>query len=52
MIPLKELSISTKKNKAIFKLKKTFNNRAVLGEPAFKRYVIFFDYDKNKIGFA
>jgi hypothetical protein len=46
------LAIASKGNKAIFKIKKSFNNRAVLGEPAFKRYAMFFDYGKNKIGFA
>lgn len=53
MIPLKDLVRSNDHNKKIsFNLKKAFNSRIVLGEPIFKKYSVYFDYSKDKIGFA
>jgi hypothetical protein len=53
MIPLENLVVETVKGKKIIlNIKKTYNNRAILGEPVFKQHFILFDYSKNKIGFA
>ena len=38
--------------RAIFNIKKSFNKYAILGEPIFEEYVMFFDYLKNRIGFS
>jgi hypothetical protein len=53
MIPVKDLILRNDHGKRIvFNIKKTFNNRIVLGEPIFKENVIILDYTKNKIGIA
>lgn len=53
MIPLKDLVRANEHNKKIsFNIKKTFNSRIVLGEPIFKKYSVYIDYSKDKIGFA
>jgi len=38
--------------KIILNIKKTFNNRAIIGEPIFKKYTVLFDYTNSKVGFA
>lgn len=53
MIPIKDLIITNDHGKRIvFNIKKTYNNRVIFGEPVFKKYSVFFDYSKNKIGYA
>ena len=52
-IPISDLlHVGLKGKKLILNIKKTFNNRAVLGEPVFKQHYIVLDYSKNRFGFA
>lgn len=48
MLAYKEIS----KKKLILNIRKTFNNRVILGEPIFHRHYIVLDYSKNRFGFA
>lgn len=53
MIPMEKLVLKDDHGKKIiFNIKKTFNMRAILGEPIFKQYFMIFDYSKNRIGFS
>ncbi len=53
MIPMEKLVLKDEHGKKIiFNIKKTFNSRAILGEPIFKQYFMIFDYSKNRIGFS
>jgi hypothetical protein len=53
MIPFSDLVLTNDHGKRIiFNIKKTFNNRLIFGEPVFKKYTVFFDYSKDKIGYA
>lgn len=52
MIPLADLIEKEEKTKIILNIKKTFNNRVILGEPIFLKHFIVLDYGKNKFGFA
>lgn len=52
MVPLSDLIESDSKAKIILNIKKTFNNRVILGEPIFQRHFIALDYNKNRFGFA
>jgi len=47
-----QLFLSGSSKKIVLNIKKTFNNRVVLGEPIFLQHFIALDYSKNKIGFA
>lgn len=52
-LPLSDLTYEgVSKKKLILNIKKTFNNRVILGEPVFKKHYVVFDYSKNKFGFA
>lgn len=52
MVPLSDLIEKEEKTKIILNIKKTFNNRVVLGEPIFQKHFVAFDYTKNRFGFA
>ena len=52
MMPLSNLVLSEQSKKIVLNIKKTFNNRVILGEPIFLQHFIAFDYTKNKFGFA
>ncbi len=53
IISLRKLVLKVDHEKrAIFNIKKSFNKYAILGEPIFEEYVMFFDYLKNRIGFS
>lgn len=52
MLPLASLIEKEEKTKIILNIKKTFNNRVILGEPVFLKHFIVLDYSKNKFGFA
>ena len=47
-----KLILSENTKKVVLNIKKTFNNRVVLGEPIFLQHFIALDYSKNRIGFA
>ena len=53
MVPMKDLVLRNDHGKRIiFNIKKTFNNRIILGEPIYHENVVILDYTKNKIGIA
>lgn len=35
-----------------FNIKTSLSNYTILGEPFFKKYYVYFDYQKNEIGFG
>ena len=52
-IPISSLTHeSITKKKMVLKIKRTFNNRVILGEPVFLQHYIVLDYSKNRFGFA
>ena len=52
-IPLSDLIHTPLKGKKLtLNIKKTFNNRVVLGEPVFMQHYVVLDYSKNRFGFA
>jgi hypothetical protein len=51
-IPLAKLEHESKSKKLILNIKKTFNNRVILGEPIFTQHYIVLDYSSNRFGFA
>ena len=52
MIKLKNLVLKSDSKKFILNIKRTYNNRIILGEPVFKDHVLLLDYTKDRIGFA
>lgn len=53
IIPLRKLVLKVDHGKrVIFNIKQSFNHWAILGEPIFEHYVMFFDYLKNRVGFS
>jgi hypothetical protein len=53
MVSLKDLLLRNEHSKkATFNIKRTYNNRIILGEPIYDNYVLLLDYTKNRIGFA
>lgn len=52
MIPLSKLILTEQGKKVVLNIKKTFNNKVILGEPIFLQHFIAFDYSKNRFGFA
>lgn len=52
-IPISNLLHTPLKGKKLtLNIKKTFNNRIVLGEPVFLQHYVVLDYSKNRFGFA
>lgn len=49
---MKDLLLSDHSKKLTLNIKKTYNNRLVLGEPIFKDHVLMLDYSKDRIGLA
>lgn len=52
MVPLSKLVLSEQSKKIVLNIKKTYNNRVILGEPIFLQHFIALDYTKNRFGFA
>lgn len=53
MLPISDLIIKNDHGKRIvFNIKKSYNNHIIFGEPVFQKYAVFFDYSKNRIGYA
>lgn len=52
MVSLKDLVLKVDGKKLIMNIKRTYNNRIILGEPVFKDHVLLLDYTKDRIGFA
>jgi len=53
IIPLNKLLLKLDHGKrAIFNIKKSVNQYAVLGEPIFQHYFMAFDYLYNRVGFS
>jgi len=53
MIPMEKLILVNDHGKrVVFNIKKTYNNRVILGEPIFLQHYMAFDYQKNRIGFG
>lgn len=53
MIPMQDLVLKNEHGKkVIFNIKRTYNNRIILGEPIFNQHVLLLDYTKDRIGIA
>jgi hypothetical protein len=51
-VRLDQLVLAEQSKKIVLNIKKTYNNRVILGEPLFLQHFIALDYSNNKIGFA
>ena len=49
---IRDLILSKEGKKVRFNIKESLSNFTVLGEPFFRKYYAYFDYDNDEIGFA
>lgn len=51
-LEIKDLVLHQENRKVRLNIKQSLSNYTVLGEPFFKKYYAYFDYQRNEIGFA
>ncbi len=51
-LKVKDLLLSEHSKRLTLNIKRTYNNRIILGEPIFRDHVLLLDYSKDRIGIA